>query len=213
MKIKQVMGLFKARKILHIYDTSDGGQWISNGRGVYNMDGMPHLTVETALTMFDVPDDKRGGWLTGQSEFPTDYIDIENNTSDETDIEPEALRLEWLNEIYCVFIDGTNVYAIYQEYIKPLLIDFNYLTFHKRKNSNGGFVLAVKVGMELKAIIMPNKIEEDKSFVESLKNIFNAYLTMITNDLGEKCITAFKSEKNAQTEIGEVDPTTGEIIN
>ena len=64
MKLKKAAALCGKIKRLFIFNkVSDGGelleQWIGDGHAAYRLAGIPTLDTDSALTIFDVPPDKR----------------------------------------------------------------------------------------------------------------------------------------------------------
>lgn len=209
MKLKTIASIFNSNKHLIIFTTPEGEQWICNGIAMYSLHGMPHLTPEIALRIFDVPPDKHDKWICKESEMPL-FIDFEDNTSEEVDIEPLKINLKWHGNTHWLFQDGQRIYSINSDYIKPLLDEPDYLTYHKRETDNGGFVLACKVGLELKAIICPVLLHDNEDFVTEIINIAGAYTAMQQ----EKIISAAYEvyEQSDMPPSPKIDTNTGEII-
>lgn len=135
------------------------------------------MTAENILRVFDVPPDKQEKWICCENEMPTS-IDCSDYTDNERVIEPLKINLEWLDNAYWLFPDGRRIYSFNEDYIKPLLDEPDYLTYHKRETVGGGFVLACKVGLEIKAIIFPAVLHKDEHFTAELERIANAYAVM-----------------------------------
>ncbi len=58
MKFKMIAAVFKRNKFLRILTMPNGIQWITNGSALYSMSGMPRMTPEMVLKIFDIPEDK-----------------------------------------------------------------------------------------------------------------------------------------------------------
>lgn len=61
MKLKQIESIIKPNKNVCLHLTEDA-QWLGDGCAMYPIYGMPLLTEENILTMWDVPEDKREKW-------------------------------------------------------------------------------------------------------------------------------------------------------
>jgi hypothetical protein len=72
-----------------------------------------------------------------------------------------------------------------------LLGELEYLTYHKRQTEKGGFVLACKVGMELKAIIMPSRLHTNEKYTEEIADIAALYSAMSFDKLVDDVWEAF----------------------
>ena len=177
MKLKTIAALFKRNKRLTIYTTENGEQWVCNGVAMYSMRGMPGMTPEAILRIFDIPPDKHSDWICNEGEMPT-VINCADNVRGEINIEPMKINIEWLGNTYWLFSDGMRIYSFNEDYIKPLLDESEYLTFYKRETRNGGFMLACKIGIELKAIIAPVFLHEEEKFTDEIKSIAKLYSFM-----------------------------------
>ena len=209
MKLKTIASIFNRNKYLTIFTTSEGEQWVCNGVAMYSLRGMPRMNPEIVLRVFDVPPDKQEKWICKESEMPT-VIDYSDNATRETDIEPLKINLEWNEKTYWLFPDGRRIYSFNADYIKPLLDEPDYLTYHKRETENGGFVLACKVGFELKAIICPAVLHDNEDFAAEIKRIAGAYATMEREKVANAAYEIYGAPTN--TPPPEVDPDTGEIM-
>jgi hypothetical protein len=64
MKLKAIAKVFKSYKTLALYTNPDGGkQWVGGEFARYKLIGLPQLTADQLLTLFDIPEAKRGGCL------------------------------------------------------------------------------------------------------------------------------------------------------
>ncbi|MCL2636941.1 MAG: hypothetical protein FWD48_01090 [Oscillospiraceae bacterium] len=206
MKLKAIASLFNANKILIIYTDKDGEQWLSNGAAAYSMRGMPHMTPEIVLRIFDVPPDKQSKWHTREEALP-EALDFSDISEAEQEIgEPLKVGIMWRGNSYHFYKDGSKIYSFNVSYFKPLCDeDAEYLTFHKRETKNGGFALAVKVALELKAVIMPSFMHSDDVFTDEIKHISQYFQKMKTlKNLANAAEEVFGSDCNINADTGEV---------
>lgn len=208
MKLKTIAALFKRNKRLTIYRTPEGGQWLGNGVAMYNMRGMPHMTPEIILRIFDVPPDKHKDWICNESEMPT-VIDYEDSTSAENEVEPLKINIEWYGDNYWLFPDGRRVYSFNEDYVKPLLDEPDYLTYHKRVTAGGGFVLACKIGFELMAIVAPAMLHDNEKYAEEIKCISTLYATMEREKVANAAYEIYGTQDSPPQNV---DPDTGELL-
>lgn len=207
MKLKTIASIFNRNKRLAIYTAPNGEQWIGNGIAAYSLRGMPHMTPEIVLRIFDVPPDKHNKWICEESELPT-VISFEDNERGETEIEPLKTNIEWYGVNYWLFPDGRRIYSFNEDYIKPLLDEPDYLTYHKRETAGGGFVLACKIGFELKAIVAPAMLKEE--FTEEINRIAALYRAMANEKIVNAAYELYGTQDNDPPP--EVDPDTGEVL-
>jgi len=214
MKLKAIASLFNRNKRLTIYTTPEGEQWVGNGIVMYCLDGMPHMTPQVILRVFDVPPDKFDKWICHESEMPT-TIDFSVNVTGETDIEPLKVNIDWFGDKYWLFPDGRRIYSFNEDYIKPLLDEPDYLTYHKRETAGGGFVLACKVGLELRAIITPMHLHEKADYTAEIARIAALYANMERDRIVNAAYELYGDMAEAEQESDPpltVDPETGELI-
>lgn len=209
MKLKAIATLFKQNKRLIIQTDEYGNQWVCNGYAMYLIQGIPKITPEIMLRIFDIPTDDCSKWHCQETDMP-ETIDFSDSTPEETEIQPFDISIEWRRDRFILFKSGLLIYAIKYNYLKPLM-GKEYLKFYQRTDIDGNFILAVKIGFDLKAIIMPNHIHKDEGFSSQIAGIARLF-EFTTSELNrpELSIGFFDPEDN---ESPEVDPDTGEVLN
>ncbi len=209
MKLKAIAAIFSKNKHLILMDAPDGEQWISNGVAVYSLRGMPRMTPEAILRIFDVAPDKAKDWHCEAQELPTG-IPFDDYARGETDIEPAKILIGWNGDGYTLFPDERKIYTIKTVYLKPLLDEPDYLTYHKRQTEGGGFVLAVKIGMEIKAVICPVLLHCNDKYVHEVRKIATLYRLMRLENVFDAIDEMTRDA--AATQPPKADPETGEVI-
>ena len=209
MKLKTIASIFNRNKRLIIYTAPNGEQWISNGYAAYTMRGLPHMTPEVVLRIFDVPEDKRSKWHCEESELPT-AISFEDTARGETDIDPLKTNVELYGVNYWLFVDGMKIYSFDEDFMRPLLGEPAYLKYYKRETIGGGFVLACKVGLELKAIIAPRPLHNNEDFIKEIGTIAALYDRMARDTVVNSAYEVYGTQDTEPPP--EVGPDTGEIL-
>jgi hypothetical protein len=160
MKLKAIAALFAKNKRLIIHTTADQSQWLSNGYAMYVLSGLPHMSTDGILRVFDVPEDKRKAWHCEESGIPK-TINIAEALPGEEQIEPLATKIIWQDDTFWLFQEAPRqIHAIREALVKPLLDEIAYITYWKRATTDGNFMLAIKKGLELKAIIAPTLLHK-----------------------------------------------------
>jgi hypothetical protein len=198
VKIKAIAAIAGKRKSLAVYTADDGEQWLGIGAAAYRMSNMPHLTPETVLTMWDIPPAKqKKDWFCAEAKLPLE-LSFEDYAPGETQIEPLKTKIEWEGECYWLFPDDQRIYAINESYLKPAFDEWSYLTFCKRLTGKGGFTLCVKVAMELKAVVMPVKLDKKEDLLNDIITISRKLKHMATCGASEDANTGsiFTPEKS-----------------
>jgi hypothetical protein len=177
MKLKTIASVFNRHKRLTIYTGGGGGQWIGNGIAMYSLAGMPRMTAGIVLRVFDVPPDKRGKWTREEAGMP-DAMSFERAASGETDIMPLSLKIKLNDATFWLFSDERQILSFNEDYIKPLLDEPEYLTFHKRETKGGGSVLALKIAGELRAVVAPAFLQGIEGYADEIQQIADLYAAM-----------------------------------
>lgn len=153
MKIKAIASAFKPKKTAVIKDVADSGvQWITNGAAFYSMDGMPKFTPTSLLKIFDIPEEKQAEWTSEQTSVSRYIID----DSKDYELEEMKMQIKWLGETYIFLKDEHSIFAINEQYLKPLYDEWDYLRYVAHPLSSGQTtVILCYVKLELKAVILP----------------------------------------------------------
>ena len=176
MKIKAVASVFAKNKRLRLINDADGGQWVTNEVAIYKLQGLPKMTPENILRMFDVPVDKHHTWICHETDADDNTIPLSCDYRGDVETTQYPLKVEWLEgKIFWNFVDGLGVLAIKEEYLKPLFGKIDEVTFWKRTNPNGWANLLVRDGLEVIAVIAPFKLHEDEDFVTTIAQVAYAY--------------------------------------
>lgn len=132
-------------------------QYVSVGSAVYKLEGLPFLTIEMLLRIFDC--------------FANDCSEraIEN-------IE-EFPRLSWKGYDMLPLRVSNGIMAINAELLKPLEKG-QYMRLFERGNERGNYI-AVKDGLELKALIMP--LLSTAALLDQLIDLTNGIRTRISS--------------------------------
>lgn len=161
MKIKKLAALCKKSKRVIIYEREIAGteqvqQYISDGTGTYPVFGLPRLTKETVLTIFDVEQKDWNKWYVSVYADPEDIL-----VRDTVDWELPLKRfyqpiIHNDRTVKSVQIDGQTVFFD-NAYLAPVA-DAKDIMYYGRRTRLGTPVIAVKSGLLLQATIMPCNI-------------------------------------------------------
>ena len=182
MKFNKIAAICKSRKRVYIYNDPDtGAQWLGDGVGMYLLDGMPRLTPEECLRLFDVPESKHAEYYCQTRDLP-EGIDF----SDETgvyrdDLSYETITIGWLGGVYRLFKDGAELHAINEAYLSPFAGDLNYVKYHRREFKDGTFLLGINIGLGLQAVICPGLLHQQEPFTDVIVKIAESFLHMKRN--------------------------------
>ena len=195
MVIKQISKLVLKRGTAVIYDDLQRQtQWISNGRAFYHTYGLPTLDVDSLLYVLDIPEKKQEKvWTDHQYAMPGSL-----NFSDYDDTERELPRVQttvgFEGDVWMPVRTSLGLMFIDPAYLKPLKDLDTEPELKERQAANGEIYIAVKRGMELKAVILP--IYQGEPLLEELETL--------TKEL--------RASISRRKMMEQVDPETGEVV-
>lgn len=187
MKLSIIAALCKKRKYVVIFSHPDSDdQFVTDGRAIYKLEGLPFLTVDALLKIFDVSEKEKDKWFAEEREMPN--LCFDDNMPGERLIEKveEFPEVSWFGIALRPLSVSSGVLMIKSEYLKPLG-NSKYIQLFERKNEYGSYI-AVKDGLYLKAIILPQMPKELRNLLNDLCAGVNKWCSM------------------------NVDPETGEVI-
>lgn len=184
MKLKQIESILKRNKNVTMYDTN-GAQWLGDGGALYPVFGMPKLSAENLLTMWDVPEDKRSKWnFRIEQSAPCDMRDTtEAEYIAKRDMPPVFFQGEILEPLEM----EQGVIFINQRYLRPFDDLENGYELYIRLTGAGSPYVAVKEGYALVGIIMPMTII-NRNFIDD----FEKLLTLSKMALANKCCVRYE---------------------
>jgi len=182
MKLNKVFAICKSSKQVYIFnDLETGAQWLSDGIGIYLLEGIPRLTsTDECLRLFDIPESKWYSYLCKYRNLP-EGVDFTNEIGTGCYVEEMTTTIGLQEKTYRLFKDGEELYAVNQAYLAPFTGDDEYIRYHRRETKCGGFLLGVNVGLGLKAIIYPYYLHRKEEFVCEMNEISHTLLFMQQN--------------------------------
>lgn len=155
MKLSKLWALLKASKYITKWEGSDT-EWLSDGRAFFPVYGLPTLTEQALRTMLDVDEEKWTSYsYREEGELP--FSDLDNFQDDEELHVCKVTFTVWGVE-FLALTRGLDIYLINVKKLKPLE---DGLSFYFRD----GYI-AVKEGMVLRAVLMPEIITDDMILAE-----------------------------------------------
>lgn len=213
MKLKVIAANFKRNKRLTIWNRPNGEQWITNGHAAYLIDGIPSLTPEVMLKIFDIPENKQGEWHCDIAEMPLSIIalledDITRATS-KVEAKPFLTSIIDANGTTNLLFDGgRGILAVNEQYVKPLYDNSDYLVYFKSTlfETCGEHIvkspfLLCRVGFDFKAIIMPILLGD--TTINEINEISN-YFTYHKDE--------YRAQHATENIIDGIDTETGEVL-
>ena len=157
MKLQKLWALLKASKIITKWQGSDA-EWLCNGYASYPIYGLPSLSEDTLRTMLDIAEDK---WMSyhykEEGELP---FSNQDNFRDDEELRLSQVTFTVHGVEYLALTKGLDIYLLRKSYLRPLDIKEG-LMFYLRSD-----LVAIKEGMLLRAVIVPEIITDDMALAE-----------------------------------------------
>lgn len=163
IQIKKIALMCRAAKRIVLHDTAFG-QWLGDGRAMYNMDGMPRMDRKTVYAVLEVKEDDRG---TGKTEVYQEQMEGAVQYEEFPDSKDEILPMKLPVSLsvdgteYMIFLAGDDLAMVDKEYMKPIKAR-EPVTFHIRCDNNGNMVIVVKEGAFIQAVMWPDMTVENR---------------------------------------------------
>ena len=105
MKFDKIAALCKKTKQVYVYNApNDDEQWISDGCGMYRLEGVPTLTAEECLYIFGIPEERHHAYECFNEHLPSG-IDFSNEYGVVCkDIDLLQIMFEWKGTMVHIFI-------------------------------------------------------------------------------------------------------------
>lgn len=170
MKIKKIVDICRHEGVARISKGSNGTQWLSCGYACYPLYEIPELSEEEFFTIFDFSPKQREDTLFERTEFPM-YLSTRDFYEDEELCERLSPNIPFGSKLLIPFSTLSGIKFLDSEYLAPLADEIKNIEVYERTPKNGEPYFAVKVGMSLRALIMPfNAV--NKPFVDNIEKIY-----------------------------------------
>lgn len=195
MKIKKVVDICRREGVARIYEDASGTQWLSCGYACYPLYEVPELSEDEFFTIFDFTEKQRNETIFERAEFPANF-----STSDffASDLLCEKLtpNIPFGSRLLIPFCAVGGIKFLDSEYLVPFAGES--IEVYERIPEKGEPYFVVKVGMCLRAIIMPfNAV--NKTFVDNIEKIYSLCKNALYKKEAEEVyqIGAFDGEERA----------------
>ena len=160
MKVKKIIDICRASGTLLTFDTgADREEWVGDGSALYPLTGVPRCDAKTLCKMYDIDDKKARDMRLGDvMELPRAYDFRDNAHGAEHEADRGSVELILRGERFVPFFGhvGEVVY-INRVYLVPIQDESKReIRYFLRRTEEGTLYLAVKLGMLLTALILPN---------------------------------------------------------
>lgn len=180
MKLKSIAKLIKDNKFIYTVEESDNSFWLGNGVAIYLVEGLPLMTNEQLMVMFEVPEKDKSKYHFSNNLKFTSQIDRRDNINTESLAEKLNMTIQYSGYVLTALKTETGLICIESEYLKPLAaLEQGYELYLRFTNENKPYIVA-KEGLFLRAVILPCDVV-NKFFCENIKEILNLATATVEN--------------------------------
>lgn len=188
MKIKDIASVCRRTKMLTIFTNPDNDQqYVSNGYAIYRLCGLPYMTENTMLTVFNVEGKELDKWHCHMRPT-TDTLSVKDFEENEVQVEKEFPTIVNKGKVLLPLATPNGIVAIDPSLLKPCSEDYQSLWV---RENNGTEHIVVKSGMEFEALILPIRLN-DEALVADLYDMANRIDVQIQRN---KQAAAYEAEK------------------
>lgn len=156
MIIKRIAALCKAAKNIILMDCDDGTQWVGDGRGFYQLVGMPELGEQSICAVMDIPQEKAAEMEITRREMP-EYYNPEKAGGVSGYLEfDDGNCVTFMGKTLMPVKNREGIRFIQPKYLKPLG-DLDNITL---ESGTGGRFLIANDGMFPVAIILVEPVPD-----------------------------------------------------
>ena len=208
MKMNSIASICKKRKNITLFErrleSGDVQQYISDGFAVYPIVGLPYLTEESILTIFDVAEKEREKWIVRHANLP-EGLNFEDTDVNEVTIGESVISIAYGGTVLKPLYTPGGMTFIESRYLVPLKDVMDFLQLYERRTETGTPYIVAKAGFLLQAVILPHDVINE-TFVEKLSDVAKQ-----TEEAFKKKKQFRQPEEAAQMTM-DVDPETGEVL-
>ena len=190
MKIKKIVDMCRREGVVKIYDGEDDTQWISNGYACYPLYDVPELSEEEFFTIFDFSAKQRDETVFQCAALP-ESMSFKDFDTTERECEKLSPSIPYGSRLLIPYKTVRGIKFLDSEYLEPLIGEAGESQVFERISKKGEAYFAIKVGMCLRAIVMPfNAV--NKTFVENIEQIWTLCRASLERE--DEQISAFDGE-------------------
>lgn len=168
MKIKAIAKICEKTKIITIYEQKashgdDPIQWIGNSGGVYPVYGLPYMGKEEFLTVLDISEKDKKKYSFTRDPMPPELNFMDSDPSENAiDQSLYDFNISARGGEFQPLQTQQGITFINTVYLTPLKDVLDEVELYERISADGKIYIAAKVGMLIKAVIMPYMIANEE---------------------------------------------------
>lgn len=172
MKLKAIAKLIKDNKFIYTVEEASDSFWLGNGTAIYLVDGLPLMTNEQLMVMFEVPEKDIPKYHFSNNLKFNQQIERKDCIEAESIAVPLEMKLQYSGYLLIPLRTEAGLVCVEEKYLRPLTDSDNGFELYLRyTNENKPYIVA-KEGMFLRAVILPCNVV-DKFFCAGVGEILN----------------------------------------
>lgn len=194
MKIKKIVDMCRRDGVVRIYGGEGGTQWISNGYACYPLYDVPELSEDEFFTVFDFSAKQRDETVFQRAALP-DSLSFKDFDATERGCEKLSPSIPYGSRLLIPYKTVRGIKFLDSEYLEPLIGESGESQVFERISKKGEAYFAIKVGMCLRAVVMPfNAV--NRSFVDNIEKIYSLCRDALETKVASEQLSAFDPEDN-----------------
>ena len=195
MKIKKVVNLCKSSGHMYLYNGDV--QMLGDDKSLYYLDDCPKFTPATLCRAHDITEKQADKMLFKFESCPPAAFSVHDVLPGETPCEPFSTGISIRAKRFTAYRTSQGVAFVDEKYLEPFFADGDVFEVYERTNL-GQTYFAVKIGMFLKAIVLP------------AANVINETLLAELDELCGMCEIAYDNAQRDNSGV-KFEPESGQI--
>lgn len=213
MKIKKIGAICNADGRYYLMDQKDDAgeimyQWLGDGKSAYPLVGLPIMDVENICAMFDITEKKRDKLLMRMMDA-AEAMNWDDTDPTERELKDPKLCVRYDGRDLLPLETSAGITFIQEKYLAPL-DSLEYMRLYERRSTDGGLYIVAKVGLIIKAIIMPMDLP-DEAFMDLLDKLTRQCRAALNRRRIVPAGNTIAPDQDQST-MFQVDSSTGEIV-
>ena len=196
MKIKKVVNLCKSSGHMYLYNGDV--QMLGDDKSLYYLDDCPKFTPATLCRAHDITEKQADKMLFKFESCPPAAFSVHDVLPGETPCEPFSTGISIRAKRFTAYRTSQGVAFVDEKYLEPFFADGDVFEVYEREADLGQIYFAVKIGMFLKAIVLPDA------------NVINETLLAELDELCGMCEIAYDNAQRDNSGV-KFEPESGQI--
>lgn len=196
MKIKKVVNLCKSSGHMYLYNGDV--QMLGDDKSLCYLDDCPKFTPATLCRAHDITEKQADKMLFKFESCPPAAFSVHDVLPGETPCEPFSTGISIRAKRFTAYRTSQGVASVDEKYLEPFFADGDVFEVYEREADLGQIYFAVKIGMFLKAIVLPDA------------NVINETLLAELDELCGMCEIAYDNAQRDNSGV-KFEPESGQI--